>query len=320
MVAAVHDPRSIGVRGYVERLAVALGELGVDYRPASRPAPGAASHFHLANSTRAVVRHAARDRRPFLLTVHDVIPRTRAVRAAHRAVIVPLCVRRAVRVVVHSNHAASLLVSTAGISTGRVEIVPFPAPVPLSDDRTAARAALGLEADGAPLFVLPGVLKPAKLVRETLCAAGPLLERGRVRLLLAGQVADERLASEAVAAGAVVLRAPSAADYERAIVASDAVLCARADSVGESNGPLLEAIGAGRASLVTTVGSGPEVAADSGRVVAPTVAGIRAGIEALLDDAERDSRAAAARVLAAELTWERAARRHLELLGEIGHG
>jgi glycosyltransferase involved in cell wall biosynthesis len=97
------------------------------------------------------------------------------------------------------------------------------------------------------------------------------------------------------------------------------VLCVRADTAGESNGPLLDAIGAGRASLVTDVGSGPEVAGDGARVVAPTVGAIRAGIEALLDGDERRARAAAALRRAAELTWAASARRHVELLEELGN-
>jgi glycosyltransferase involved in cell wall biosynthesis len=320
MIAAVHDPRSLGVHRYVERLAGALAELAIDYRPVSRPCRGTTSHFHLANSTRAVVAHAARQRQPFLLTVHDVVPRAAVLRPAHRAVVVPLCVSRASLVVVHSRHAAELLMRTSAVPARRVVIVAFPATRPRSDDRSAARTALRLEPDGPPLFVLPGVLKAAKLVAETLRAATPLLASGRARLLLAGHVVDERVVSAAEAAGAVVLRDPPGAAYEHAIVAADAVLCMRAASVGETNAPLLDAIGAGRASLVTAVGSAPEVAGDSARVVAASVAGIRRGLEALLDEGERGARAAAACQRARQLTWSAAARRHAELLAEVGGG
>jgi glycosyltransferase involved in cell wall biosynthesis len=317
MVAAVHDPRSLGVHRYVERLSDALAELAFDYRPVSRPRHPGVNHFHVANSTRAVVPHAACQRRPFLLTIHDVLPRLAALRPLHRALVLPLCVRRASRVVVHSYHAAELLARTGMVARSRVVIVPSPASRPRSGDQAAARAALGLAAEGPPLFVLPGVLKQAKLVSETVSAARPLLASGRARLLLAGRVADEHIADAAVAAGAVVLREPPPVAYEQAIVASDAVLCMRADSVGETSGPLLDSIGAGRPSLVTAVGSGPEVAGDSARVVAQTPAGIRAGIEALLDERERSARATAARARAAQLTWAAAARRHMQLLAEV---
>jgi glycosyltransferase involved in cell wall biosynthesis len=320
VIAAVHDPRSIGVHRYVERLSAAMAELAVDYRPALRPQDGEFAHFHLANSTRAIVPGVVRHGRPFLLTVHDVIPRTAALRPLHGAFVAPLCVGRAARVIVHSRHAAEMLARTAAVADARVAVVPHPAPRPRNTERAAARAALGIDLDGPPLFVLPGVLKEAKLVRETLAAAGPLLAAGRARLLLSGRVVDERLAAEAARAGAVLLRDPGAESYEHAIVAADAVLCVRADSVGESSGPLLDAIGAGRPSIVTAVGAAPETAGESARVVAPNVEGIRRGIEALLDEGERGSRAAAAERRAAELTWAASAERHVELLGEAADG
>ena len=60
------------------------------------------------------------------------------------------------------------------------------------------------------------------------------------------------------------------------------------------------------------------MAGASARVVEPSVAGIRAGLEALLDDGERAERAGEARRLASELTWAAAARRHAGLLAEVG--
>jgi glycosyltransferase involved in cell wall biosynthesis len=317
VVAGVHDPRSLGVHRYVERLSGALGELAVAYHPAARACAEGLNHFHLANSTRTVLADIPVQHRPFLLTLHDVMPRVRALRALQRMVVLPLCTRRASRVIVHSRHAADLLARSTGIVIGRVAVVSHPAPRPSETDARSARRALDLAQDGPPLFVLPGVLKSAKLVAETVEAAAPLLARGQMRLLLAGHVADERVAVAARAAGASLLRDPRADAYEHAIVAADVVLCLRDASVGESNGPLLDAIGAGRASLVTGVGSGPEVAASSGRVVAPNVAGIRAGLEAMLDAGERRQRAAIASSLAVELTWARAAERHRELLGEL---
>jgi glycosyltransferase involved in cell wall biosynthesis len=318
MLAAVHDPRSLGVHLYVERLAQAISALGVPYRSAARADRGESCHFHLANSTRAIVPLAACARRGFLLTVHDVVPRAAALRPLQRAVVGPLCIRRAGRVIVHSEHAATLLTHSAGIGRTAIEVIPHPAAPPPEGDRASARAALGIADDGPPLFMLPGVLKPAKLVRETLQAASPLIASGHARLLLSGRVLDEQLPREAARAGAAVMRNPDQDRYDQAILAADAVISVRADSVGESNAPLLEAIGAGRASLITAVGSAPEVAGASARVVAPTPAGIRAGLEALLDPGERGQRAAAARERAAELTWQAAARRHIEVLEEVG--
>lgn len=319
VVAAVSDPASAGVRRYVERLAAALDAEGVDYRPVTRAVPGRVAHVHLANSTRAVLPSVALRREPFVVTVHDVLPRARLLRPLQRAVVLPLCVARAARVVVHSEHAADLLTRHPGLPDGRILVVPHPASPPPGLDRETARTLLGLGRGGPPLFVLPGVLKAAKLVDETLAAAAPLLAAGRARLLLAGRVADEALAARAFAAGAVLVRDPDDAAYAAAIAAADAVLCLRADSVGESNGPLLDAIGAGRPSLVTAVGAAPEIAGAAARVVAPGPQSIRAGLEALLDDDHRAALAAAAAGRATDLTWAAAGRRHADLLREVTH-
>ena len=85
---------------------------------------------------------------------------------------------------------------------------------------------------------------------------------------------------------------PSDADYERAIVASDCVLCLRAGSVGETNGPLLDALGAGRAVLATATGSIPEVAGDAALYCDGTPDGIRVRARRPLRP-ERSSRARA---------------------------
>ncbi len=102
------------------------------------------------------------------------------------------------------------------------------------------------------------------------------------------------------------------------IVAADVVLCARADSVGETNGPLLDAIGAGRPAVITAVGSAPEIAEDSAVVVAPTTRGLRRGIEELLDPNERHERGMRAQRLADRFSSERIAARHAELFTSLG--
>jgi glycosyltransferase involved in cell wall biosynthesis len=310
----VRDGRSLGIARYVSRLAEALGELGVAYAPADAPVRDTLSHFHLGNSSRRAARQAAFERRPSLLTVHDVVPRTRALSALYRLAVYPLAVGRAARVVVHSRFAADLLVREAGVDRRSVEVVPLPATAFASVDREASRRALGLEGD-APLFVLPGVIKGAKLVAEAVEAAAPLLAAGRLRLLLAGRVADRRAAEAARAAGAAVLASPDDAAYAHAIAAADCVLVLRSRSVGETNGPLLDAIGAGRAALASEVGSIPEVAAGCARLVPRD--GLRAGLEELVCRSARAELACRAEARARELTWAASAARHAELLGEL---
>jgi glycosyltransferase involved in cell wall biosynthesis len=224
---------------------------------------------------------------------------------------------RAARVIVHSGHAASLLRQITG-SRPRVEVVPHPATVPFAGrlSRDAARGELGI-VPGPPLFVLPGVLKAAKLVPEVLSAAAPLLRDGRLRLALVGAVGDDRLAVAARRAGAAVVSAPDGDTYSRWVVASDAVLCLRRESVGEANGPLLDAIGAGRAVLATDTGCIAEVAGDAARLVVGEPSAIGLGLHSLLDAGERAERERVALARAGALTWAASAEVHADLLAEL---
>jgi glycosyltransferase involved in cell wall biosynthesis len=315
-IAAVRSARSIGVAWYVDRLAGALAEIGVDYRPCARASRGSAAHLHLANSSRGVLWGAATSPSP-LLTLHDVVPRTNALLPGYRRLVYPL-LRRAAVTIVHSRFAADLLRRMGGEGK-RVEVIPHPVATFASLDREAARRALGWEGD-TPVFVLPGVLKSSKLVAEVLAAAGPLLERGRLRLALVGSISDEAVAARARALGVDVLASPGRSSYEQAIVAADCVLVLRERSVGETNGPLLDALGAGRAVLATAVGSIPEVAGDAALYCGPSEAEIRASLTILCDGDELALRAANSRARAGAFSGSIAAAAHARLFREVLDG
>lgn len=315
----IRDPRSIGISRYVARLAGAMAALGESYLPADAPSRDARLHFHLGNSSRRVVRQSRLSRRPYVVTVHDVVPRTRPLMALYRTAVYPLCVRRAARVVVHSEFAAELLAGAARVDREAIEIIAFPASEPARGvGREEARRKLGLSPSGPPLFVLPGVVKEAKLVTPVLEAAEPLIAGGRARLLLAGPLADTGIAESARRIGAVHIDSPADAEYDLAIVAADCVLNLRAGSVGESNGPLLDAIGAHRAVLATDNGSIREIAGGAAAFVrGPSADAIAEGMRGLLDAGARIALAQAAARRATELTWGASARRHVALLASV---
>jgi glycosyltransferase involved in cell wall biosynthesis len=317
-VVGIRAESSIGVARYCERLAAALQASGVEYVLADRPRRGVPGHWHLANSSRSAAWQAAGRRTPFLVTVHDVVPRTTALLPLYRLVVFPV-VRQAAAVIVHSRYAADLLMAHARVSPERISILPHPAASPTATNRAAARRALGWP-DDALVAVLPGVIKPAKLVREAVAAAAPLLQVGRWRLALAGHVHDPAAAREAREVGAWVLPSPDAETYERAIVAADAVLVLRSASVGETNGPLLDAIGAGRAVLATATGSIPEAAGGAAILCAPDADAIRRGLERLTDPEERSERERLAAARGAELTWDVSAEAHVRLYAEVFGG
>src|SRR5262249_54026937 len=158
-----------------------------------RPLSGRSTHVHLANSSRLAAARAGFED-PAVLTIHDVLPRTKLLEPVYRRVVYPFLVGTAAATIVHSRFAADLLVRLGG-RPRRLEVIPHAASRPALDDRTAARDALGLADDGL-LAVLPGVIKGAKLVREAVQALGSHPVRREWRLLLAGPVRDAGAATE----------------------------------------------------------------------------------------------------------------------------
>lgn len=312
-VRGIRDPASIGVARYAALLARALGEEGIAYELTASAHRDGHQHFHLANSSRALLRTVSVGSRPFAVTVHDVVPRTRALLPLYRLLAYPRVTRARTAAIVHTRLAADLLVREAGRKPARLEVIPHPARRPLQSDRAAARQALGWPDDDL-IVVLPGVIRRAKLVREALAAVAGSRDW---RLALAGRPAAVDLAQSARRQGAIVLDGPDDDQYERALVAADAVLCLRDGSVGETNGPLLDALGAGRAVLATPSGSIPEVAADAVRYCDGTERGVRASLAALADPSVRAALERAAQLRAAGLTWEASARAHACLFGEL---
>jgi hypothetical protein len=279
-VTGIHTRSSLGVSRYCARLADALRAVGIDYVLADRA--GAAPHWHLANSSRGVLAQAPLTRRPFVVTGHDLRPRTRALEPLYRLVANPLVLRRAAAVIVHSSYAASLLADLR-----HAHVIPHPATAFAPIERSAARRVLGWK-DEERIALLPGVPKGTKLV-----AQAQNLVRAPWRLVVLGAVDD--------------------ATYARAFAAADAVLVLRRNSVGESNGPLLDALGAGRAVLATRVGSIPEVAGDAAVLCTPD--GIARGLHELWEmRAELEEKA---RTRAQELSWNASARAHAAVFAEV---
>lgn len=311
---AVRAADSVGIARYCERLAAALADAGWEYAPASHAGGTGPAHFHLGNSSRSALRQALLHRGPTALTVHDVRARTAVVRPFQR-LMVAHCVRRAGAIIVHSEHAAEMLSADTGLPLSRIDVIPHAAPRS-SVDRETARRTLGW-GPGAPVAVVPGVIKRVKAVHEILTAISPLLHERRWRLVLAGTPKDAEAVRRARTAGADVLASPDAASYEHAIAAADVVMVLRHGSVGETNGPLLDALGAGRAILATRTGSIPEVAGPAARYTDVSADGIRAALTALADPCERRERERLARERARGLSWASAARAHVDVFRRL---
>src|SRR5262249_44400121 len=112
-VVGVRSASSLGVSRYCLRLAGALSHLGVDYAPSGRPLSGRPPHVPLANPSRLAAARAGFED-PALLTIHDVLPRTKLLEPVYRRVVYPFLVGTAAATIVHSRFAADLLVRLGG--------------------------------------------------------------------------------------------------------------------------------------------------------------------------------------------------------------
>ncbi len=164
--------------------------------------------------------------------------------------------------------------------------------------------------------MLPGAVRSVKLVGEAVAAASG----SGWRLALVGEPREPELVRLAQRGGALVCSSPADDEYQRAVVAADCVLVLRRDSVGETNGPLLDAIGAHRAVLATATGAIPEVAGDAAELCLPETDSISRGLAALADDGRRNELEALAAIRAADLDWSTSARAHRAIFEEVFGG
>jgi glycosyltransferase involved in cell wall biosynthesis len=240
-----------------------------------------------------------RFRAPAVFTAHDLLPR----RTASRRDLWRRILARFDRVVVHSERGRETL-ADLGVDARVIPHPVYPSAATRSDD-------------GATLLAL-GVIRPYKGLADAIEATRRLPD---ARLIVAGDAAmplDGLRAAERVEWRLGYL---PQAELDRALSeATVAVFPYRAEL--DQSGALLQALGAGVPAVVYDVGglAEPVRTYDAGRVVPEgDVEALTMAVGSLLGDpsALAAARAGAERARA-ELTWESAARSHLELYRELG--
>ena len=240
---------------------------------------------------------------PLVFTAHDLLPR----RTARRTRLWRTLFARFDRVVVHSERGRETL-ETLGVPGDRLRVVPHPVFRSEPPRRDDGRTVLSL-----------GVIRPYKGIEDTVAT---VLRIPDARLLVAG---DPRIPLDALRETAGE-RAEWRLGYlerpalEQALSESTvAVFPYRAEL--DQSGALLQALGAGVPAVVYDVGGLGEVVErfSAGRVVpAGDVDALETAVRALLEDpaaleAARDGATRARETL----TWDAAARAHLDLYGEL---
>jgi glycosyltransferase involved in cell wall biosynthesis len=241
---------------------------------------------------------------PSVFTAHDLLPR----RTANRVDLWRRLFRRFDRIVVHSEHGTPGL-AELGLEPERTRVIPHPA-FPSDPDRRD---------DGRTVLAF-GMIRPYKGLGDAIQATR---QAGGARLLVAGDALEPLEPYRAEANGLEVewrLGYLSPAETDRAFgEATVAVFPYRPEL--DQSGALLRALGAGVPAVAYDVGgiAEPVRRFEAGRVVpAGDVAGLAAAVHELLSDREALEQArAGARRAREDLTWDAAARAHLELYREI---
>jgi glycosyltransferase involved in cell wall biosynthesis len=244
-----------------------------------------------------------RPRAPLVLTAHDLLPR----RTARRRRTWQRIFARAAGIVVHSQHGRGTLAGF-GVDPARLRVIPHP----------VFPAEVRREDDGATVLAL-GAIRPYKGVGD---AVEAVLRVDGARLLVAG---DPRIPLDALRS-----RAGARAEWRLGYLEDEALARAVAESTIavfpyraelDQSGALLQALGAGVPAVVYDVGglAEPVAAFGAGRVVpAGDVEGLASAVSELLGDpgALAAAREGAERARA-ELTWDTAARAHLDLYRDV---
>ena len=179
----------------------------------------------------------------------------------------------ATRTIVHSRHARRLAGDWFGAeAAGRIDVIPHPRTPPPVNDRAAARAALGIDADTF-LVCSFGFVAPNKLTHELLRAwTGSALHKDRqCALVLVGANHDSPYGVEVEALiakagpGANIRIAGWTDDtvYRQYLQAADAGVQLRTNAYGESSGAVLDCLNYGLATIVNANGSMAEFPPDA---------------------------------------------------------
>jgi len=179
----------------------------------------------------------------------------------------------ATRTIVHSQHARRLARHWYGAqAAARIDVIPHPRKPPAVQDRTAARAALGI-ADDDFLVCSFGFVAPNKLVHELLQAwlGSPLARERRCALVLVGANHDSAygVRVDEIVRGAgpdARIRIAGWCDddvYRTWLQAADVGVQLRAQAHGESSGAVLDCLNYGLPTIVNANGSMAEFPQDA---------------------------------------------------------
>jgi glycosyltransferase involved in cell wall biosynthesis len=261
-------------------------------------------------------------RRPRVMTAHYILPPQASRRAARSA-------RRVFgamdAVVAHSEHSAARLRNEVGLDPAKVRVIPHGAFDYLT--RLPEEKPLPAELEGAegPVTLSFGLLRPYKGIENLLAAFGRIASaHPGAELWIVGNPRMDveplrRAADEAGGRVRFVTRFVDDAEIPAIFRRADLVVLPYLDA--EHSGVLYTGLAFGKPLVLSAVGGFPEVAeTGAARLVPPGDTDALAATLAELagDEAARaELAAAAAKAAAGPYSWDEAARRTMDLYGEL---
>ncbi len=311
--------RQPGAPGSRARRAARLAQHVPDMLRARRVAAGAdVVHFQWLTVQPLDVHLLPRDR-PVVITAHDVLPREPRpgqLRAQRRLY------ERADAVVAHSAHGRERLVGELGIDAEKVTVIPHPAFAQLAAEDDPAPLPPELAGVEGPVVLCFGLIRPYKGIDVLLAAwRGPDAAPGGLaassELWIVGRPRMDLAPLRAAAPPGVRWLPRFVADAEIPALFRRATLAVLPYRKIEQSGVAATALAFGTPLVLTAVGGFPELAATGAATLVPPgdPDALRAELRRLLadDDARGRMRAAAAEAVAGPLSWDAAARAHLDL-------
>lgn len=260
---------------------------------------------------------------PQVTTIHDVVYRRfpgtqRGLLTRGLEILVPLAARRSRRVLTVSEAAKADIVRFLGVEPGRVDVTPNGPGMredvePVSEAELRSRLRLG----DAPLVLTASAKRPHKNLERLIEAFGRLEAEPAPVLVVPGYATpfEDRLRAQAASSPAAErIRFAGWLDDAELDGLYRAATCFVLPSLAEGFGlPVLEAMGRGTPVACSSASSLPEVAGEAALYFDPNdTDAITAAITELLRDARLRKRlSTAGREQARKFTWERTARETL---------
>ncbi len=274
-IKLIINERSKGILYYLENLKKELDnsdEISVSIENYSKVSFATCDiiHFHFSNSTRNVLFAVPFFRSKVkVCTVHDVIPRTKKIPLLLTKFIYKYLNLFIDSFIVHSEFAKKILLEVAPIiPQNKVSVIPHGCTVLDDYNVCKLREKYGFSETDVILLMagfikkIKGQLEVIKIFRE--------LNLNNVKLIIVGKLADKESEIELQNLHDENIHYFGFVGNEKLldfIKLSDVLINYRLESVGESSGPMLIAIGAGKPIICSNVGSFPEVIKDAGLVV-----------------------------------------------------